>query len=291
MSVLALFCHVDDFCNAFLPQWERQQLWSGVRQRRRASRLCPSEIMTLLIHFQQMRFRDFKTYYTRYVAVYLRAEFPGLVSYQRFVELIPSVLVPLGAYLQSCLGRCTGLSFIDSTALAVCHNRRISSHRVFRGLAARGKTSVDWFYGFKLHLVINEQGALLSWRLTSGNVDDRVPVPTLTAHLQGKLFGDKGYLSQPLTERLRAHGLSLITKLRARMKARLLPLEDALLLRKRGLIDAVIDQLKNACQIEHSRHRSASGFLANLLAGLIAYCLSPAKPALRPNPLTLPIPN
>lgn len=155
------------------------------------------------------------------------------------------MLVPLCAYLQSCLGPCSGISFIDSTALAVCRNRRLHAHRTFRDLATRGKTSVGWFDGFKLHLAINERGEVLAWRLTAGHVDDRAPVPALVRTLFGSHFGDKGYLSQPLTARLHACGIRLITTLRRRMTPRLLPLDDAPLLRKRGLIDSVIDLLKN----------------------------------------------
>ena len=133
-----------------------------------------------------------------------RAEFPGLVSYNRFVEFIPSVLVPLCTYFQQrCLGDCSGVSFINSTSLEVCLNQRIGSHKVFAGLAERGKTSTGWFFGFKLHLVINDRGELLSVLLTPGNVDDRKPVPKLVRKLFGKVFGDKGYISKPLYELLR----------------------------------------------------------------------------------------
>jgi len=280
MSLLELFCHVDDFWQAFAVEWEQELLQSGQKQRRRAGQLCSSEIMTLLIFFHQMRYRDFKTYYTQFVQVYLRAEFPHLVSYTRFVELTPSVLVPLCAYLQSGYGSCSGVSFIDSTPIRVCHNRRIPSHRVFRGIAQRGKNSVDWFFGFKLHLVVSDRGDLLACRLTAGNVDDRTPVPQLTQWLWGKLFGDKGYLSQPLSEQLRQRGVHLITRLKSNMKNRLILLADKLLLRKRSIIETITDQLKNISQIEHSRHRSPVNFLVNLVSGLIAYTHQSKKPSL-----------
>ena len=236
--------------------------------------------MTILIYFHQMRYRDFKTYYTQFVQVYLRSEFPCLVSYSRFVELTPAVLVPLCAYLQSCYGPCTGISFIDSTPVTVCHNRRIGQHRVFAHVARRGKNSVDWFYGFKLHLVVNDRGELLACRLTAGNVDDRAPVPKLMQRLWGKLFGDRGYLSQPLTQQLRQRGITLITKLKSNMKNRLILLSDKLLLRKRSILETITDQLKNISQIEHSRHRSLANFMVNLVAGLVAYCHQPKKPSL-----------
>ena len=281
MSLLELFCHVDDFCQTFLPLWQREQLASGVRQRQRARGLSLSEVMTLLILFHQSYYRTFKAFYTEHVLVHLRAEFPGLVSYSRFVELIPETLIPLCVYLRHCCGMCTGISFLDSTPLAVCHNRRIAQHKVFAGLAARGKTSVGWFFGFKLHLVFNDRGELLNIALTPGNVDDRKPVPKLVRRLFGKLFADKGYISQPLFEELlTTFGLQLITKLKRTMHNRLMPLADKLLLRKRAIAETIIDQLKNISQIEHTRHRSPLNFLVNVLCGLIAYCHQPKKPSL-----------
>jgi hypothetical protein len=190
-------------------------------------------------------------------------------------------LAPLTVYLHTKLGSCTGISFIDATSLAACRNPRIQQHRVFRVDARRGKTSVGWFYGFKLHLVVNDRGELLALCLTPGNVDDRWPVPRLVRRLFGKLFGDKGYISQPLAQQLLVeHGVHLITKLRKNMHRQVLDLGDKLLLRKRALIETIHDQLKNICQIEHTRHRSPYNFVVHLLAGLIAYCHQPRKPSL-----------
>jgi len=273
---------VDAFWQRFEPLWERELLASGQRRRRRATRLHPAEILTILILFQQSGYRTFKGFYTHYVRLALRQEFPQLVSYTRFVDLMPRFLVPLAVYLQTQRGPCTGISFIDSTALAVCRPTRIQQHRVFRVDARRGKTSVGWFYGFKLHLVINDRGELLAFCLTPGNLDDRKPVPHLVRRLFGRLFGDKGYISAALAERLFLdQGLRLITKLRKNMRNILMSLADHLLLRKRALIETIIDQLKNVCQIEHSRHRSPINFCVHLLAGLVAYCHQPKKPSLR----------
>lgn len=295
MSLLELYCHVDDFWQAFAPEWTQQQVSRGERQRQRSGRLHESEIMTIVIYFHQQRYRDFKTYYVQFVQQRLRAEFPQLVSYNRFVELMSRVLVPLCVYLQSCYGECSGISFIDSTPLAVCHNRRIGQHRTFAGVAQRGKNSVDWFYGFKLHLVVNDRGELLACRLTAGNIDDRVPVPKLVQRLFGWLFGDKGYLSQPLTQALlETFGVRLVTKLKSNMKHRLLTFSESLLLRKRSILETIVDQLKNISQIEHTRHRSLANFMVNLVCGLIAYCHQPSKPSLKLVPYSLlddPIPN
>lgn len=282
-SLLELFVHVDDFCQIFLPKLEQLLLNNGDIKRRRERSLSISEVMTILIHFHQSHYRNFKAYYCEHVVPHLRNEFPNLVSYTRFVDFIPSALLPLCAYFkQACLGDCTGDSFIDSTSLDVCLNQRIASHKVFAGLAERGKTSTGWFFGFKLHLVINDRGELLNALLTPGNVDDRKPVPKLVRKLFGKVFGDKGYISQPLYELLQqTFGVQLVTKLRSNSKNRLpMPFIDRILLRRRAIVESVIDQLKNISQIEHSRHRSVTNFLANLICGLIAYAHQPKKPSL-----------
>ena len=278
MDILPLFCDIDDFCLLFEPIWQQRLL--ETRQRRRASTLCLSEVMTIVVLFHASHYRDFKSFYTEHVTRNLAWAFPRLVSYGRFVELMPSALVPLCGYLQTRKGRCSGISFVDSTSLKVCHNRRIHSHKVFAGCARRGKTSVDWFYGFKLHLVINDRGELLSLRLTPGNTDDRRPVPELVKGLFGKLFGDKGYVSQPLFEALYDEGVQLVTRLKTRMKNRLLPLLDKIMLRKRAIIESVVDQLKNISQIEHSRHRSVANCFVNLLGGLVAYTWREKMPSL-----------
>ena len=281
-SLLELFCDVDDFCKVVLPIWQNRLLTSGAMQRRRKSSLSISAIMTILIYFHQSHSRHFKASYPEHVLKHLRSEFPGLVSYTRFVEWIPSVLVPLCVYLRTaCLGRWTGISFIDSTALAVCNNPRIHSHKVFAGLAERGKTATGWFFGFKLHLVCNDRGALLNLLLTPGHVDDRKPVPKLAHKLFGTLCGDKGYLSKALRdERLRTLGVELVTGIRSTMKKVPMPLLDNILLRTRAMVATIIDQLKNSSPIAHARHRSPINFLVNLLCGLIAYCRRPKKPSL-----------
>jgi hypothetical protein len=278
-SLEALFCHVDDFCHSYTPQ--QPSLPNGVKRRNRARGLCLSEIMTILIAFHQSAYRNFKAFYTQMVCRYWRTAFPGLVSYSRFIEWMPSTLQILKAYLRHCFGDCTGISYIDSTCLEVCHVRRAHAHKVFAEQAAWGKTSVGWFFGFKLHLIINERGEILNMSASPGNIDDRKPVIGLLKHMRGKVFGDRGYISQKLATYLRKQGnIELITKVRRNMKNRLLVMADKLMLQKRGIIESVNDQLKNISQIEHTRHRSPVNFLVNLLGGLIAYCHQPKKPSI-----------
>jgi len=281
MSLLALFCDVDDFCMK-LEQYQEEHSIGRTRGKRGPKPvLSLSEIMTIVIHFHQSNYRNFKAYYTKHVMVHLKSEFPNLVSYNRFVELKSDALLPLCAYLRTHLALVTGIAFIDSTPLAVCHNRRIPRHKVFAGLAGRGKTSMGWFYGFKLHLIVNDRGELITFYLTPGNVDDRKPVPHMAKNLWGKLFADKGYISQPMFDQLFEQGVQLITPIRKNMKNRLMPLIDKVLIRKRAIIETINDQLKNISQIEHSRHRSAVNFAVNLISGLIAYSHQPKKPSLR----------
>lgn len=280
--VVPIFCLVDDFYKDFHPLWKKHLLESpnGYAGKKRSPGLCNSEIMTICICFHLSKIRTFKDYYNGLVLGAFRKYFPKAPSYSRFVTLMKRVLCPLFVFLQGVLGTCTGISFVDSTILTVCHARRISSHRVFRKMAKRGKTSTGWFFGFKLHLIVNEQGEILAFKLTSGNTDDRKPVPDLALNLWGKCFGDKGYLSSALFEQLWEKGIQLITKLRRGMHNKLMSLWDRFLLRKRGLIESVHNKLKNTCQIEHHRHRSPWNFLVNLLSGLAAYCQDPQKPRL-----------
>jgi hypothetical protein len=280
MEMETLFCDVDDFCQEFEKILKAQTLPEKIKQRNRKFKLSVSEIVTIVIYFHSSSYRNFKDYYTKHVSQYLRAEFPDLVSYNRFVELMPSALMPMLCYLNTRKGSVTGISFIDSTKIPVCHNVRANRHKVFKGFANWGKSSIGWFFGFKLHLIINERGELLSFQVTAGNTDDRVPVPDLVKEIVGKLFGDKGYISAELFQKLFEKGLQLITPFRKNMKNRLMPLEDKILLRKRSLIETVNDQLKNISQIVHSRHRSIPNFMVNLIAGLIAYTYQEKKPSL-----------
>jgi hypothetical protein len=250
-----------------------------------------AEIMTIVVYFHLSNQKTFKWYYKNYVCVALKKYFPQTLSYNRFVEVMQNTIVPLAVYLMKFrIGKCSGISFMDSTSIDVCHNRRIHSHQVFKDLAQRGKTSTGWFYGFKLHLVINDEGEILSCCITAGNVDDRdwETISRLTREVFGKLFADKGYISQKLFEKLLQHDITLITKIKKNMKNRLMDMVDKILLRKRAIIESVNDFLKNICQIEHSRHRSPVNFLVNLLAGLIAYDFIPKKPSLhlRQSPLS-----
>ena len=277
-----LYCDIDEFCKEFEVYWQQHLITDG-KPIFRPCAMSLAEIMTITTFFHLSNQRTFKWYYKNYVCKYLKAYFPRTLSYNRFVEVMQNSIVPLTVYLMKFrCGKCSGISFLDSTSLDVCNNRRIHSHKVFQDIAKRGKTSTGWFYGFKLHLIINDEGEILSFCLTAANVDDRdwKTISSLTQEIFGKVFADKGYISQPLFEKLLQKNVTLITKIRKNMKNRLIDMCDKLLLRKRAIIECVNDFLKNICQIEHSRHRSPVNFLVNLLSGLIAYSFLPTKPSL-----------
>ncbi|MDP4238111.1 MAG: IS982 family transposase [Bacteroidota bacterium] len=255
---------------------------NGKRTRNKPRRLSHSEVMTILISFHLGGYRNLKHYYLFYVSQHLNMEFPQLVSYNRFVELQQQVAFPLVLFLKLCrMGQCTGISFVDSTPLKACHIKREKQNKVFLGIAEKGKSTTGWFFGFKLH-IINDKGEILSFVITQGNVDDREPLnyESFINAVFGKLYADRGYISQTLRDILFVDGIHLVTKLRNNMKGGEIPLQDRINLRKRAVIESVNDELKNICQIEHTRHRSFTNFITNLIAGLLAYSFLPKKPSI-----------
>lgn len=283
-NLIEIFCILDEFCKYFAPELKKHTLdTSGKRRRNRPCLMSDSEVMTILVLFHTMRHRDLKSFYLGYICNHMRSEFPNHLSYNRFVERQAKVGLHLLLFLQTCaLGKCTGISIIDSTPLVSCHIKRANSHRTMRGWAAKGKCTMGWFYGFKLHIVINERGEIIQWTLTPGNTDDREPLKDkdFTQRLFGKIFADRGYISQELFENLFVDDIHLVTKIKKNMKNSLMNLYDKILLRKRALVETVNDELKNVCNIEHTRHRSIDNFASNLIAGLIAYNLLPKKPSM-----------
>lgn len=279
--MIGLFCVVDDFCKIFLPSWNAKMLENGQKKRVREGKMSESEVMTIIIAFHQSNYRSFKWFYLEHIKAHYSDYFPDLLSYPRFVAIMKSVLVPLCAFVHRLTGEKTGIYFVDSTLLKACHIKREKQNKVFAKIAKKSKSTMGWFFGFKLHIVINDKGEIMAFKITKGNVDDRDPVPAMTQGLVGKLIGDKGYISNNLFLELLDDGLQLITKIKKGMKNKLMPLIDKILLRKRAVIESVNDQLKNISQIEHTRHRSVWNFACNIIAGLCAYSLQPKKPSIR----------
>lgn len=185
-QITKIFVSIDDFHTQFSHEIKKYQLSSTKKQQRnRSGLMTDSEVMTIMVLFHLSNNKNIKHFYLFYVKQHLKAEFPNTVSYNRFTELMQTVLLPLAFYLKSQrLGKCSGISFVDSTSLSVCHNRRIPSNKFFREFAQRGKSSMGWFFGFKLHLIVNDKGDLLNFAITQGNVDDREPL------IAGKLLKD-----------------------------------------------------------------------------------------------------
>ena len=291
-KVTEIFCMADDFCKFFdsmmakytIPTPKKHKYHrSGTLSKSVRQAHDKSEVMVIMILFHGSGYRCLKHFYLEHVTKHLRHLFPQLVSYNRFVELEKEVAIPLALFIKKVLlGKCTGISFVDSTPLRVCRNQRIHIHRTFRGIAQRGKCSMGWFFGFKLHLICNEMGELLNFVITPGDIDDRQPLEhkAFVEFLYGKLVGDKGYIGKELFQRLFVDGIQLITKLKSNMKGAIMSMSDRLLTRKRAIIETGNDELKNIAQVEHSRHRSFCNFVVNLLGALAAYCFFPKKPCI-----------
>ena len=246
--------------------------------------MSQSEVITLAIIFQLSGFRTFKHFYVFYVKTHMKDDFPVTVSYNRFTELMQQNLMAMTLFLKTCcLGDCSGISFIDPTPVRVCKNKRIHNHKVFKGIATTGRSTMGWFHGFKLHIIINDKGEILNFTITQANVDDRQPLKQerFLDKIYGKLFADKGYIGKNLMQMLFIDGVQLITSVRNNMKNSLMTMTYKILLIKRSVIETVNDELKNICQIEHSRHRSFGNFLVNIITGLIAYSFLPKKPSIK----------
>lgn len=283
-KITEIFCSIDDFCLVFDPALQKRQLSTGKLTRKRKFTMSTSEIVTITVLFHLSGIRTFKHFYIHYVQGQLGEEFPNTVSYNRFVELMQSNILPLTLYMKTCcLGECTGISFVDSTPIRACGNKRITQNKVFKDIATIGKSTMGWFYGFKLHIIINDKGELLDFVITQANVDDRTPLKeeNFLKKIFGSLYGDKGYLSKELASLLFDQGLHLVTGIRNNMKNVMMTMRDKILLRKRSVIETINDQLKNIAQAEHSRHRSFGNFITNLVASLIAYSFQEKKPSIK----------
>jgi hypothetical protein len=279
VDITALYCCLDDFCQVF-EAWEAHRLIPSEQTRQRSGKLSRAEMLFIMVLFHLSPYKHFKAFYLYGVGHQHRSCFGDLPHYDRFVSLMPRLFVPLMVLLHSLSGEQTGVYFADSTKLAVCHNRRINRHKVFNGLAARGKTSMGWFYGLKLHFVVNHKGQVMAMKITPGNTADSNVLDEITQHLTGKIYADKGYISRALFSQLWQRGLQLITGIRRNMRNYLMPLAEKLMLRKRFVIETVLDTLKSEMGLEHSRHRSVMNAMVHILSCLVAYAFRPGKPSI-----------
>jgi len=285
-KLIEIFIVCDDFCDELSLYLQKFSL-PDPHHKQTDRKMCASEMMAIIIFYHLSGFKSFKWYYMFVVQRYLTDYFPTAFSYSRFVQLQKELHLLLSIFLIGLrLAPPTEANYIDATKIVVTHNKRIKKHKVFKGTAKRGKSSTGWFFGFKIHLVINHLGQIVFVKLTSGNVADnnKELLSNLADKVNGFLYGDKGYLSS-ITEELKEKGLHLITKVRANMKNKkaekhtVLP-EQKYYLKHRGLIETVFDILKNICDIEHSRHRSITGLVINVIAALIAYTFMEKQPTI-----------
>lgn len=280
IDITALFVCLDDFCKLYEAVIKEKALPSP-RQRQREGYLSLSEILLIEILFPFSPYKDFKHYYLYGICIEHRNKFVKLPSYQRFVALKKQIFMPLIILLQTLKGKESGIYFADSTTLKVCHNKRASRHKVFEGLAAKSKSTMGWFYGLKLHLILNHKGEIMAIKITPGNKDDRQALKDMVKNLQGKCYADKGYLGKEIFQTLWEKGLHLITGIRKNMKQHLMPYIDKILLRKRFIIETTFGILKTSMNLEHSRHRSVTNAFVHIIATLVAYSFKLNKPKIK----------
>lgn len=280
IDITTLFVCLDDFCKLYESSLKSKALPSP-KSRQRQGYLCLSEMLFIEVLYHFSHYKNFKYFYLHDILGKHRPLFNKLPCYDRFVALKKQLFMPLTLLLHSLSGEETGLYFADSTPLKVCHSKRINNHKVFDGLATRGKSTMGWFFGFKLHLVVNHKGQIMAVKITTGNIDDRLALAEMVKHLRGKCYADKGYLGKKIFAQLWEQGLQLITGIRRNMKNHLIPFIDKIMLRKRFIIETIFGLMKTDFNLEHSRHRSPINAFVSILACLVAYAYKTDKPKIK----------
>lgn len=271
-----LFIFIDDFSKAFISHGEVESdneflvLYSRLKNQNNCQ-LHLSEILTITVYFHSSGFKTFKHYY-KFLERYHMKEFPTLISYNRFVEIKNNYAFELFVLSQLILADCDGLSYIDSTHLSVCHIKREYIHATFDGIASKSKSTMGWYFGFKLHMITNQYGHPISYELTRASVDDRQAPDRLFDKIFGELYGDKGYLGKPFIERMSEKSIKIITALKKNMKPQIMPVGQSEKLNKRSIIESVFNCLKNHLNMQHTRHRNPKNYVINLIGAITAYC-------------------
>lgn len=281
-KLIELFIEIDDLLQAY-ESYKATQTLGRIRQPTRVPALSGSEVCTIWVCYHYSGYKCFEYYYKNKVLKELREYFPNVPTYETFLQYIPKAKGALYLWLLYTCGRSdrTGLYYIDSKRLQVCHLKRQHSNKVFKDIARKGKSSMGWFFGFKLHLVVNQIGQVVAFDLTTGNVADNNQnlLKKLLANLQGYCIGDKGYHTK-LFAFFYENGLHLLTKPKKNMKHRITTEYHNKLIDKRGLIESVFDILTSVCDLEHTRHRNPDNAFAHMIAAVIAYQYLNKKPAL-----------
>ena len=290
MDLTTIFYHIDNFCKQYAKQFPATLSDLTAKKRKREYGLSLSEVISITIYFHFSGYKTFKDYFLKSEDE-LRKAFPRLVSYSRIVELKQMITMPLMIFAQlSNNGACTGITFFDSYPLPVCHIKREHSNKTFKGIATKGKSSMGWFYGFKVHVAINHKGEVIHFHITKGNVVDNNEkvIEKITTSITGKGFGDKGYILKPsLFQKLYSSGLEMVTKVRKNMKQKLMPIFNKIMLQKRGLVESVGDIIKIDLSGQHTRHRSVLAFFVHIFSSFAAYGLRPRKPSINRDQIKL----
>ncbi len=283
-ELIPIFIETDNFCKEFLPELEKLLIEAGHSGKPRGPKACllESEIMSILLLYQRAGFKTFKAFY-RILRSWLSIYFPGMPSYQRFIELQSRILIPLLVYSKYVSGEQTGVYYIDASKISVCNNKRAKRHKTFVKVAKFGKTTMGWFYGLKIHLVTNNLKQIMGFCITSGNTHDTKPVPSLTNILTGKLIGDRGYISSKLRKTLASKGLEIITAPRKNMKNFFINATNKALLKSRYMIETTIGKIKSFLPATFSCHRSPINAYISIICAMINYNFSlnlPTQPLL-----------
>ena len=278
-----IFCIVDDLFLAIEDFFPKSIPWMNKNTNRgRSSIWGPTEVVTLSILEFLNNSSEIKAFF-RLAKPQLEDVFKSWISYDRYVQL-RNMYAPYAAvflyWLMEPLKK-AGVFFVDSTPLEVCHIRRASTHKVMVDFAKKSKTTKGWFFGLKLHLVINSKKEIVALHITPGNVDDREPLMKLFRNLKGMAVGDAGYLSKKWLKFFKKLGLHFFTGVRKNMK-KVITGPQHLLLKSRQHIESVFSILKTRYKIVRSLPRSVMGHMANYLYGLLAYCLKDTAKYYRP---------
>jgi hypothetical protein len=289
MDLTTIFYHADNFCKQFDKWLVSRLLILPTPEDKVRNTLTESEIMSVIIYYAacSQEYKHFKAFYAAKEGE-LKAAFPYLVSYERMIELKESVELRMVVFLTSLFSECTGISFIDSTKIEACRPKRANRHKTLKGLARWGKTSDGWFYGFKLHAVVNHLREIVGVCITPGNVADNNEhiIRKMANNVFGKMFGDKGYiLNQELWTEIYYQGVKFITNIRINMRQKLMIMEEKMILRKRAsIVETLFSTLKDRMSLQYTRVRSVYGFVCNVISMLIAYqlkvtnkCQAPSK--------------
>ena len=280
-DITELFCFIDDICK-YIKDAQKEIILENSKKPRKPTRipgLIDSEIITILMLFHRSPCKNFKYFYQSYLQLY-HSEFPQMPTYERFVILQQRILPMLTSFLNCIFIRKDNVAFIDSTPLSVCHNKRNSRNKVFKGLAETGKSTKGWFHGFKMHAIVDRKGNLMNIKFTKGNAHDISVVEKISSFFKGILVGDKGYISKDLFQNLYQKGVKLVTGSKKNMKNILMNSYEKFLLKKRSIIETVFGYLKEIQMIEHHRHRSPVNMFIHVISTLISYQLKSSKPSL-----------